>query len=145
MLGRRVRSWSLALAAAALVTAAPASAALRFGLGADYWIYQGGEFNLTFAIDARLAEHFSVGGRFGAMVTTYPYTFGVPIDLDMRVHLGRLYLEGLVGPWILFSEPIFRAHAAFGFGLQSGAVSFGLEVGYLHPSPMAGLRLAFRI
>ncbi len=88
-----------------------------------------------------------MGGRFGALITTLPYTFGAPIDLVVRGTLAndRVYFEGLIGPWILFAEYPLRAHLAFGFGLQGSGLAFGFEVGWLDPSPIAGLRLAILI
>ena len=56
----------------------------------------------------------------------------------------RLYAEGLVGPWILFDDDDHvRLHAAFGFGLLTRSLSFGLEVGWLDPTSMIGVRVAF--
>ena len=144
MHGRRLSSLALALAAAALLVSSPAKAAVRLGLGADYWVGYGGLFNLTLGVDTRLARNILIGGRFGALATTDP-VFGVPLDFEFRVDLGRIYLNALVGPWIMFGDSRILAHAAIGFGLESGPISFGLEVGYLTPTPMAGLRLAFRI
>lgn len=139
---------SLPLATLALLLwGRPAGAAVELGLGADYWTApQRGEFQLTLAADTALARHIAVGGRFGALLTSGPSGVGVPIDLRLRVRIQRLYLEGLVGPWILFDEPDpVRIHVAFGFGLASGGLLFGLEVGYLDPSALVGLRLAFRL
>ena len=90
-------------------------------------------------------RHFSVGGRFGALFITPAPIVGIPVDLDLRVNIDRLYLEGLVGPWILFTGAPLRAHAGFGFGLQTRSLSFGLEVGYLQPAAHVGLRLGFRL
>jgi hypothetical protein len=125
------------------------AAGVRLGLGADYWArgYAHGLFSLTLAVDAPLARSISIGGRFGAMVSSGPSTVGVPIDLVLRAIVGgRVYLEGLVGPWIIFRnvDPLV-AHAAFGFGLRARDFTFGLEVGYAHPSPLIGLRLGFVI
>lgn len=127
--------------------ATPAAASTELGLGADYWVDpRGGEFQLTLAVDAPLARALTVGGRFGAMVITAPNDFGVPLDFRLRAKVQRVYLEGLVGPWILFGErsPV-RAHVAFGFGILAPGLTFGFEVGWLDPSTLVGLRLAFRI
>jgi hypothetical protein len=145
MHGRRFTPTSLALATAALLVATPAAASVRLGLGADYWLAQGAEFNLTLAIDTPLARNIHIGGRFGALVTAGPNNFGVPIDLELRAYLGRIYVEGLVGPWLMFGGDFLRAHAAFGFGLLAGQFSFGLEIGYLSPAAIGGLKVAFRI
>jgi hypothetical protein len=90
----------------------------------------------------------SVGGRFGGLVTTgSPATAGVPLDLSLRVSTGRVYFEGLAGPWIFFSGDTVRGHAAFGFGVVSRSVEFGGEVGWLSgfSRAMLGVRLGFRI
>ena len=141
------------IAAVWLVAPGTAHADVRLGLGADYWaeMPRAGFADLTLAVDGYIARNLQVGGRFGALVTMYPNTFGVPLDLLLRANLGHVYLEGLVGPWI-FMEPywqsyaaLFHFHGAFGFGLQSGGLLFGVEVGWLDPWPHAGLRLGFRI
>ncbi|MBX5484672.1 MAG: hypothetical protein IRZ16_22850 [Myxococcaceae bacterium] len=138
-----------ALAICALPRFAEAAAQVRLGLGADYHVYpRRGLLNLTLAVDGPIARHLRVGGRFGALATSSPTEFGAPLDFDLRAHLagGRVYLEGLVGPWLMFGGGDFlRLHAALGFGLQTSGLTFGLEVGYLDPGPIAGLRLGFRI
>jgi len=126
---------------------APVEAAtnLRMGLGADYWFDNGATFQFTLGVETHLAGPLHIGGRFGALLVTDPNTLGVPIDLVLRANLARqFYIEGLVGPWLLFEGDTFRGHGAFGFGLQSDNLSFGLEVGYLSPKPMLGLRLGYR-
>ena len=138
---------------AALLSPSVANAGVRLGLGGDYWVNRWGDgdsalFNLTLTAEGAVSRVIRIGGRFGALVTTSPGTgFGVPIDLSIRANLARsrVYIEGLVGPWILFRHNPVRAHAAFGFGLSGGGFQIGLEVGYLQPSPIAGLRLAFNI
>lgn len=150
----RRRRWGLALAAclglfgAGFASEAEAATGVRLGLGADYWVQRTGLFNLTFAVDGQLARSLSVGGRFGAMVSSGPAYVGVPVDLLLRATVGgdRVYLEGLVGPWFLFNSAYpLRMHAGFGFGLQASAVTLGLEVAWLDPDPMVGLRLGFRL
>ncbi len=136
-----------AVIAAALLASAPARAArLDLGLGAGYWFNEGGVFDANLTLRGWVAGPLSVGGRLGAMIATNPAQLGVPIDLLLRVSVGRGYLEGTAGPWILFnqSEPI-RAHAAFGFGIQASAVSVGLEIGWLDPDPQLALRVAFAL
>lgn len=127
---------------------APSEAAtnLRLGLGADYWFVESATFQLNLGVETHLAGPLHIGGRFGALlVTGQGGTLGVPIDLVLRANLARqFYIEGLVGPWIFFEGNAFRAHGAFGFGIQSGALSFGLELGYLNPEPVIGLRLGYR-
>lgn len=92
-----------------------------------------------------LTRAVSVGGRFGMLVVTSPATAGVPVDLQLRIAIERMYLEGSVGPWILFTDSPLRAHGAFGLGLQAGIVSFGFEIGWLDPSALLGVRLGLRL
>jgi hypothetical protein len=97
-------------------------------------------------VESRLARHLSLGGRFGALLATGPTRLGVPLDLRLRARLGRVYLDGLVGPWLVFDDgDVLRFHAGVGFGLLTRSFSFGLEVGWLDPTPMIGVRLAFPI
>ncbi len=144
-LARLVRAAPLALGLT--LWAGPAAASTELGLGADWWVSpEGGGFQITLALDTPLAKSLTIGGRFGALVLTSPNDFGVPLDLRLRVKLHRLYIDGLVGPWFLFgeSDPV-RAHVAFGFGLLTSSLTFGLEVGWLDPSAIIGLRLGFRL
>lgn len=137
----------LALAAlAAALLARPAEASVQLGLGADYWFDpELGALQLTLAADTPLARRATIGGRFGVVVTSGPNEVGVPIDLRLRIRGRRLYFDGLVGPWIFFDGDALRIHAALGFGILSGSMSFGLEVGWLDPTATAGVRLAFRL
>ncbi len=138
------------LGAVAILTALLASAPVRaarldLGLGAGYWFEQSAVFDADLGLRANVAGPLSVGGRFGAaMIASGSVKVGVPIDLLLHVSLGRGYLEGTAGPWLLFGEsrPI-RAHIGFGFGVRASAVSVGLEIGWLDPSPQLALRLAF--
>ncbi|HSN92076.1 MAG TPA: hypothetical protein VLS93_12675 [Anaeromyxobacteraceae bacterium] len=137
---------------AALLWSRPAEASVQLGLGADYWFDpEVGALQLTLAADTYLARHATIGARFGAVVTSDPSgtsdvgEVGVPIDLRLRIRGRRLYFDGLVGPWIFFEGDAFRIHAGLGFGLLSGSMSFGLEVGWVDPTPIAGIRLAFRL
>jgi hypothetical protein len=134
------------LAVGLLLAPTPSEASnIRLGLGADYWFTQSATFQFTLGVDTHLAGPLFIGGRFGAMLVTAPNTLGIPIDLVLHANLARqFYIEGLAGPWILFEGDTFRAHAAFGFGLQNGALSFGVEVGYLTPKPTVGLRLGYK-
>ena len=72
-------------------------------------------------------------------------TLGIPIDLVAEGHSppASSISRALSGPGSLRGRDL-RAHAAFGFGIQGGALSFGLEVGYLEPEPIIGLRLGYR-
>jgi hypothetical protein len=127
------------------VPSTTAAATIRLGLGADYWFNGHGEFNFTLAPMVKLSHAISVGGRFGVALITAPATAGIPIDIQIRVSIEQLYLEGSGGPWILFTDSPVRAHGAFGFGLQSGIVSFGIEAGWLDPSALLGVRLGLRL
>ncbi len=132
---------------AALAAARPAAASTSLGLGADYLVDpQSGELQLTLAADAPLVRHATIGVRFGAMYLADPGRFGVPIDGRLRIRGDRLYAEGLVGPWLVFdSGDTVRLHAAFGFGLLTKSFSFGVEVGWMDPTSVVGVRLAFPI
>ncbi len=140
----------LLLAALAVLSLAPlaAPAQVRLGIGGDYIFNEQGVFELTLAVEERLARHIAVEGRFGGLITTSSSTAGVPLDFGLRVTPGgRAYFEALVGPWFFFKGPdAVRGHAAFGFGLEQRNFSFGMEVGGLTGSnAMIGGRLAWRI
>lgn len=137
-----------ALVFAAVALAAPSSRAeVRGVLGGDYIFQNQGAFELMLAVDTPLARHVAVEGRFGGLLTTSSPTLGVPLDFGLRITPGnRLYLEGLIGPWIFFQGDAVRGHAGFGFGLEGRDVSFGVEVGTLSFSNgMVGARLGFRL
>jgi hypothetical protein len=139
-----------ALAALAVLSLPPlaAPAQVRLGVGGDYIFDNQGAFELTLAVEGRLARHIAVEGRFGGLVTTSSPTLGVPLDFGLRVTPGgRAYLEALIGPWFFFnSGDAVRGHAAFGFGLEQRQFSFGLELGVLTgANAMLGARLAWRI
>ncbi|HET8538685.1 MAG TPA: hypothetical protein VFL83_02315 [Anaeromyxobacter sp.] len=131
---------------AALAAARPASAhGPELGLGADWLVDpDSGELQLTLGVATHLARNVDLGVRFGVAWFDEADVVGVPIDGRLRIRTGRLYLEGLVGPWILFdSGDSVQLHAAIGFGLQSRSLSFGLEVGVLEDTSMVGVRVAF--
>jgi len=138
-----------AAVAAALLWARPAAAApnpyVELGLGADYLASPPlGAFLLTLAGDNRVSQHLSWGGRIGLLVLTDPSRLGVPVDVRVRGHFGLIYVDGLVGPWIIFrdTDPL-RFHAGIGFGVATRRVTVGLEVAYLNPTSMVGVRVAF--
>jgi hypothetical protein len=136
-----------AVLTAALCLSFAARAGPQVRLGADA-LLDGGPalFSLQLGVETALARDVSVGGRFGALVTTAPTSTGVPLDLALRVRPGGWYFEGLVGPWIFFSGQTLRAHGAVGFGLSTRAVDFGLEVGWLSSGgPLLGARVGLRI
>ncbi len=132
---------------AALAAARPAEASTALGLGADYLVDpDSGELQLTLAADTRLMKHVTLGVRFGAMYLSDPGRFGIPIDGRLRIRGSRLYAEGLVGPWLVFDDgDTVRLHAAFGFGILTKSLSFGVEVGWMDPTSMVGVRVAFPI
>ena len=131
---------------ALLGVARPAQASVNLGLGAD-WIEGGSnDLNLTLGADSFIARRLSLGGRAGVAFFEDGHHVGIPIDFRLKLHIQRIYFEGLVGPWFLIhSGDLFRLHGAFGFGLESGSLSFGLEVGTLARAIMLGLRLSFRL
>jgi hypothetical protein len=133
------------------VTALPcltrtAHASVNLGLGAD-WIEGGSkDFNLTLGADSFVAHNLSIGGRAGVAFFDNSHNLGIPVDLRLKLHVQRIYFEGLVGPWfIVDSSDLFEFHAAFGFGVEAGNIAFGLEVGKLSHATMVGLRLLFRL
>lgn len=136
----------LLAAVAALGFARPAAAEVDLGVGAD-WIEGGtGEFNVTLGVETWLARHLTVGGRAGAAFFGDSNNVAVPVDFLLKLHVQRVYFEGLVGPWFMIDAgDLFRFHGAFGFGLETRSVMFGLEVGVLKDATMVGLRLAMRI
>lgn len=150
----RKARWGLLAVALMLPTVAAArrhhreESPVKLGLGADWWMNNTAEFNLTLTLFGRLSRHVRIGGRFGALLTTTPNDFGIPLDFDLHLTFprSRLYIDGLVGPWILpgQDQPI-RVHAAFGFGVLASGISFGLEVGWLNPNAILGLRVAFAL
>jgi hypothetical protein len=144
MLARLLLS-SVALVAL-LGVARPAQASVNLGLGADWIEGDTNDFNLTLGADRFLARSFSLGGRAGVAFFDEAHHVGIPIDLSLKLHVQRIYFEGLVGPWILFdAADRLHLHGAFGFGIEAGSLAFGLEVGKLSRATMVGLRLAFRL
>jgi hypothetical protein len=142
---RLIRSLALALALACALAprAADAATTFRLDLGADYWMTESGVFDLTLEIETFVARHLGVGGRFGLALVTSPSTMAIPLDLVIAGEFSRFYVEGLVGPWIVFQGSAFRAHAALGVGLRTRSLSVGLEAGWLDPEAIVGVRLAF--
>lgn len=129
-----------------LAVARPAAASPNLGLGADWVEHGNGEFNLTLGADSFLARNFSIGGRAGVAFFDRGHVVAVPVDLRLKIHVQRIYFEGLVGPWFFVeSDDLFRLHGAFGFGLESGGVAFGLEIGRVAETTLVGLRLLFRL
>jgi hypothetical protein len=139
----------LLCACAALAIALPARAApISLRLGADALLNGGpGVFSLGLGLETGLGRRVSVGAWFGGLITTSPTTGGIPIDVFLRVRLQRIYLEGVGGPWIFFSEgDTVRGHVAGGLGLLMHDWEFGAEIGYLSPDrTQLGLRVGVRL
>jgi hypothetical protein len=129
-----------------IALARPVAASANLGLGAD-WVEGGtGELNLTLGADSFLTRNFSIGGRGGVAFFDHGRKVAVPLDLRLKLHVQQIYFEGLVGPWLVFdSGDLFYFHAAFGFGIESRGIAFGLEVGRLSDTTLVGLRLLFRL
>lgn len=140
------RRWLLAaVLAVAAAWARPAAAKAELGLGADWLVDSGdGSLMLTLAPETAIARHLTIGARFGAMLVSGPAQVGAPLDVRLRARFPGVYLDFLGGPWIFFDQgdPV-RLHGAIGFGILRRDVSFGLEVGWVHPTSIVGVRLAF--
>lgn len=138
----------LLVAAAFLVPQQSEAATVRAGLGASYWLDQESAlFDFTLGLEGRIARPVSAGARFGVALITEGNDLAIPLDLTLRFHPGGapIYLEGLVGPWIVLGRgDALRVHAAFGFGFERQGFSIGLEAGYLDPSPIIGVKLGYR-
>lgn len=124
------------------------AASVRAGLGASAWLDQGTAlFDFTLGIEGRIAAPVSAGARFGIALLTEGNDIAIPLDLTLRLNLtsAPVYLEGMVGPWIVLDrDDALRVHAAFGFGFQRRAFSIGIEAGYLDPDPIIGVKLGYR-
>jgi hypothetical protein len=142
-----LRALLAAATLAALAAARPAAASTALGLGAD-WLVEpdSGELQLTLAAETRLMKHVTLGVRLGVNYFGETDSVGVPIDGRLRIRTSGLYIDGLVGPWLVFdSGDTVRLHAAVGFGILTRSLSFGLEVGYVEDTSMVGVRVAFPI
>jgi hypothetical protein len=129
-----------------LALARPAAASANLGLGADWASGGSGELNLTLGSDSFLSRNFSIGGRGGVAFFDHGHNVAVPLDLRLKLHVQQIYFEGLVGPWLVFnSGDLFCFHGAFGFGIESSGIAFGLEVGRLSDTTLVGVRLLFRL
>jgi hypothetical protein len=138
---------ALAFAAASLLAAArPAAADNAIGIGADWFtVPQDGGLMLSMASDTGLAQHLTAGGRIGALLGTGSIGPVVAVDGRLRFEARRLYVDGLVGPWIFFDEgAAVRLHGAIGFGMARRGFEMGLEVGWVDPTASVGVRLAWR-
>ena len=135
---------SLALLSAALwCHPGEARAEARLAIGANYWMTKQGVFDLTLAIDTRLVSTLNVGGRFGGALAVDPEIIMVPVDLFLRFVLARrFYLEALGGAWVAIDPTELLGHFAFGIGIRTAGVNFGVELGYLDPRAIVGIKLA---
>lgn len=143
-----LRRYLLCLVALAALLAPLRSEAVevRLGLGGHYWVDHGALFDLNLNLATPVVGPLSIGGRFGLLLETGSNTVGLPLDILLRLRLGRtpLYLEGTFGPWIFFAGDAFRGHAALGFGAQVNSLTIGLEAGVLGSDALLGLRLGLR-
>jgi len=104
-------------------------------------------FSLGLGLESGLGKRVSVGARLGGLITTSPTTGGIPLDVFLRVRINRVYVEGVGGPWIFFSNgDTVRGHFAGGLGLLMHDWEFGAEIGYLSPDrTQLGLRIGVRL
>ena len=103
--------------------ARPADASVNLGLGAD-WIEGGtGELNLTLGADSFLARNISVGGRAGVAFFGDSNTIAIPLDVRLKLHLQRIYFQGLVGPWFMIDARTSSASTAPSASASSRAAS----------------------
>ncbi len=121
------------------------AASVSLNLGGDYWLDRGGMFELMLRAQGNVARRIALAGRVGAMVVTSPNEVGIPADLIFQIRLRKAYIEGMAGPWILFEGEPIRAHLAMGFGIRGGPISLGMEIGWLNPHGMVGMRAGFAI
>jgi hypothetical protein len=132
---------------AALAWARTASASgAEAGVGADFMVDDNaGGFLATLALDTPVARKLTVGARFGLFLESDPTRLGIPLDVRLRLRLRKAYVDGLVGPWIVFrDDQKIRFHAGVGAGIYLRRnVTLGAELGYLDPSAMLGARIAF--
>jgi hypothetical protein len=143
---RAMRIFLLVLALGAVPSTASA-VEIRLGLGAHYWFERAGLFDLSLGVNGRIVGPLYVGGRVGAAITSAGPNAVIPIDLVIGVVVveGLLYIEGVGGPWIAIDTgDTLRGHGALGFGFMRGMFWVGLEVGYLEPDAILGLRLGLR-
>ena len=134
---------------AALALALPARASpLSLRLGADALLNGGpGVFSLGLGVESALGRRVSVGARFGGLITTSPTSGGIPLDVFLRIRVSRAYIEGVGGPWIIFTGgDTFRGHAAVGLGLVARDLEFGAEIGFVSPDrTQLGARIGIRL
>lgn len=141
-----MRRSALAVVAVVATLAATEAHAVRFELGAGggAWFTTTGLFDVTLGVRQHLARHLALGFRTGVLLTTDGPAVGTPLDLSFRVVVHPVYFEVLGGPTFIFNQgsPL-RGHVAFGFGGYLGPVTLGVEVGYLTPTAVVMLQLAY--
>ncbi len=115
------------------------------GLGGHYWFAERAVFDADAIIRQRLTSAFSIGARVGVALSASPVDVGIPLDFVMRVDVSRVYFEAAGGAWIFFDGERVAPHVSGGFGLVSGNLTFGPEVGWLDPRAILGLRLTYRL
>ena len=141
----RVRSWLVGGAFVAVLGISSTSRAeMRLAAGANAWLDEGGLFTATFAGDVRVLPHFEVGGRGGMGLFTDPAKAVIPLDIQARILISRVYIEGNVGPWIVVDDHPVHAHATAGAGIEVGMLVAGVEVGWLDPEGILGVQLGLR-
>jgi hypothetical protein len=136
------------------LAATSAAAEARLGFGADYMFNDRAAFQINLQGDLPLLASarrrsdlvIALTGRAGALLTASPTIGAMPIDGGLRLYLGRVYIEGMGGPWIFFSGDAIRGHAAAGLGVATRSLDIGIELGALSGSSgLIGARLALRL
>jgi hypothetical protein len=136
------------------LAAKSAAAEVRLGFGADYLFNDRAAFQMNLQGDLPLLASarrrsdliIAVTGRAGGLLTASPTVGAMPIDGGLRLYLGRVYIEGMGGPWIFFSGDAIRGHAAAGLGVVTRSLDIGIELGALSGSSgLIGARLALRL
>lgn len=131
---------------AVLFFATPAQA-VRFELGAGggAWFTTTGIFNVNLGVRHAFTRHLGIGFRTGVLLTTDGPAVGTPLDLSFRVSVRPVYFDLVGGPTFIFNQgQVLRGHVAFGFGGYLGPVTLGVEVGYLTPTAILRLILAYQ-
>ncbi len=91
----------IALVAVAVLSLAPlaAPAQVRLGVGGDYIFNEQGVFELTLAVEGRLARHIAVEGRFGGLVTTSSASADFSFGLEVGALTGANAMLGARLAW----------------------------------------------
>jgi hypothetical protein len=123
------------------------STALAVGVEVD--VAGGSWFNGSPPLQARLGVHqqlAKIGERFrlvlgldaGLLVHTVGGRLGIPVDLTLALHVSRVFLAVVGGPWFHVNDgEVLRAHVGGEFGVTFGKVSsVSVEAGWLQPAPL---------